>query len=341
MSFNYSMNRLQRAYLVEQTDPQIINNSSGAASVTASNTCVYTKLTLNPIINQIVRPDITGSRDLLQSMKGRQSGTWGMDMSLAGNGAAGVVPDCDPILQSLFGQAATISAGVSCTYALTDAVTAFSLYRFRTPAGLTNHIGGGSVVSECTFTLGPDIATLSAQGTSLWVLDSDNFSNFTTAAKMGLTSFPTEPGSPVSHGLAVIGFTGAITMDSGAVLRLKTATIKTSTGNRLIDDTFGSFTSTGVVGDERKTTVAFTLDDTDEAAIQNLKAKAFSQAAINMVLQVGTIAGNTWTWTLKNVQLQEPTYAEGNKSVFHLAFGESTAHGTSLTSLDSVSLVIT
>src|SRR5260370_13523542 len=98
MPFNYSLNRLQRAYLVSQPDPAVIDNSSGTATVTGSDACVFTKLVLNPIINQINRPDITGSRDLLPSMKGRQSGTWSMDMSLAGGDAPGVVPDCDAIL---------------------------------------------------------------------------------------------------------------------------------------------------------------------------------------------------------------------------------------------------
>src|SRR5207244_1430504 len=120
-----------------------------------------------------------------------------------------------------FGQVAATVASTSVTYNLSDSPLSFALYHFRTPSTVTQRIGMGAIVKDATFTLGPDIATLSANGECIWVIDSDNFASLTTAEKGGLTAFPTEPASPVAHGNAVIGFTGAITMDGQTIADLK------------------------------------------------------------------------------------------------------------------------
>ena len=334
-----SLSRQQKAFLVAQTSPLIIPNTSGSATVTNTNACAYGKLTLTPTVAQIQRPDLTGSRGTLPSIKGRMGGNWAMEMSLA-SATAGVVPDCDPILQSLFGQAATVVASTSVTYSLSDNIQSFVLFRFRQPSSLTQHLGFGCVVKEATFSVGPDIATMSASGEAVFVLDSDNFGNTLTAAKGGLTVFPTSPTTPVTHGNAVIGFTGLITMDGNTIANLKTATIKITTGNDTVKDTFGSYVASGTEGATRTVGVTFTLDDDDATATQNLKAKAFSQTPVDMSIQVGTFAGNIWTFTLKQVQLAQPSYSDGQLR-FHADFAESFAHGTSITANDDVTLTIT
>src|SRR5689334_6707192 len=109
MSIILSPNRLQRAYLVTQSDPLVIPNSSGTASVLGTNQALFTKVSLQPIVAPIRRPDITGYRTTPYEMAGRQSGTWSFDCSLAGSGTAGTVPDVDPILASIFGQAGVVA----------------------------------------------------------------------------------------------------------------------------------------------------------------------------------------------------------------------------------------
>jgi hypothetical protein len=339
MPTNFAQKNKQRAYLVQQADPLVVTNTAGAATVANADACVFTKCTLNGLSAQIVRPDITGSRVSLASVKGRQSGNWSIDMSLAGSGTAGTVPDCDAILVSTFGQAATVVSSTSVTYNLSDSIPSFSLFHFRKPSTVLQRIGAGCVVKETTFSLGPDIATLSSNGECISIIDSYNFTNIPTAGKCGLTSFPTEPSSPTTLGNAVIGFTGAITMDSQTIATLKSATIKIASGNQIIADTFNSFYGTGVIGDIRTVSVSFVIDDSDDAATADLYAKAFSQAAIDMTIQVGLVAGNIWTWTLKNVQLAQPSLEDG-QLLFRANFGDSVAHGTSPTALDECKLVV-
>jgi len=342
MSIILSPNRLQRAYLVTQTDPLTIPNSSGTASVVGTNQALFTKVSLQQIIAPIRRPDITGYRTTPYDMAGRQSGTWSFDCSLAGSGTAGTAPDIDPLLVSIFGQAGTVSAGTSVTYSLSDSVDTFCLYHYRQPSSMQQRVGFGCVASDARFVLGNDIAAVSASGTCVWVLDSDNFSTATAAEKGGLASFPTEPSSPTTHGqYAVVGFTGTVTMDSQTIATLKTATIDIKTGSRLIDDTYNSYLPTAAIGDERDVSISFTLDDTNTAAIKDLKAKAKTMTPVNITIQAGLIAGNIWTFNLTGVQLSEPKVNEGNKSVFQVSFDNCMAHGSSLSALDDIQLVIT
>lgn len=340
---NYSLNRLRRLYIAPQTDPMTLPTVTGT-----SNYCLFTKLNIEGVQGVINRPDITGSRGTLPGIAGKHTGTWSVGMSLAGAGAAGVDPDCDPLLQATFGAVPTIVASTSVTYALSDNIITAALFHYRhTQVGgttLTNQISMGSVVDTATFTMGADIATVDFSGKSIFVLDSDNFASYTGAlaiGKGGLGSFPAEPSTPTYHGLPVIGFTGSLTMDTQTVVELKSATVKISTGNQIVDDSFGYWMGSGVQGDMRQIDVSLTLDDSDSAAIIDLKQKAFSFAPITVTLVCGTVAGNTWTFNLSNIQMVNPKFSEGSKGRMRVDFGASIAHGSTLAGLDALSLVIT
>jgi hypothetical protein len=67
------------------------------------------------------RPDKTGTRSQEGMTSGRKVGRWSIEMSLAANGTPGTAPDCDPILEAMFGQAATVGAGTYAISASTDA----------------------------------------------------------------------------------------------------------------------------------------------------------------------------------------------------------------------------
>jgi len=334
-----SFSRNERIYLQKETTFGVIPNTSGTASVSGSNCCRHIKASLTPEVALLVRPDKTGSRTATAGVAGRKTGKWSLEMSLAANGAPGVVPDCDPLLVALFGAEATVSAGTSVTYNLADAVKSFTLWRFRTPASVMQQVAFGCVVNDATFNLGQDIAQWSTSGECIWVLDSVNFSGTDSTGKGGLTAFPSEPSNPVTNGGIIAGFTGQATFDSNTLANIRTATLKITTGNAIVKDTFGKYYGDSAEGDMRNVALSFSLYDDDASGTTNLYQKAISKTPIDVTLQIGTVTGNKWTFTVKGVQLAVPSLDDGQRR-WSATFGDSQASGSSITALDEVSLTI-
>lgn len=123
----YSFSRLERAYVQQQPVFGVIPNTSGTASVGNSNAMRFMHMELSNEVNLLVRGDKTGTRSQEGMTLGRKIGRWNISMDLAANGTAGVVPDCDAILQAIFGQTATVGAGsfniVSSTSATPTVIT--------------------------------------------------------------------------------------------------------------------------------------------------------------------------------------------------------------------------
>ncbi len=338
MAFGQARN--ERLYLQAESSYGVIPNSSGTATVAGSNACRHTELTISPNVEMGMRNDKTGTRDRTAGIPLRRTATWNATMDLAGNGSPGVVPDCDPILQALFGGTGSISAGISVTYAMTDAFKSFAGWSFRTPSTLEQRAMAGSIVTEATFQLNQKIATAAFSGECLWVPDSVTFSSLDTAGKCGLSTFPSEPGSPVTNGLPVVGFTGAATFDGNTMANIKSATLKIATGNGINRDQFGSYYGDVPEGGLRSVSLAFTLFDSDAAGTTNLKTKALLKNPINITLVLGVIAGNIWTFTVKGVQLETPKIG-GNERRFVADFGASMGSASSITATDTIGLVIT
>jgi hypothetical protein len=120
MPINYSFSRLERAYLQVQPLFGIIPNTSGTATLGNSNACRFIRMDLNNEVALLERPDKTGTRSMEQMTGGRKIGRWSIEMSVAGNGTAGVAPDCDPILQAAFGQTAAVGSGTATIATATD-----------------------------------------------------------------------------------------------------------------------------------------------------------------------------------------------------------------------------
>jgi len=406
----FSLSRNERIFLQIQSAFGTIPNTSGTATVAGANACRFIKAGLNPAVVLLTRPDKTGVRTPTQGIAGRKNGSWAVEMSLAANGAAGVKPDCDPILQALIGQAATIGSGtipaitgasnatpivvtstahglangdlititgvvgntaangvwvvanvaantfelvgsvgngaytsggtgskVNVKYAISDAILSFCLWAFRTPAALQQRVGFGCVAQEATFNLGQDVATWTANGEGLWVLDSDNFSSADSTQKGGLTTFPVEPASPVTNGGIIAGFTGRAVLDGKTLANIKNATLRIQTGNVTVKDSFGSYYPDSAEGDERNVTVDFTVDDQDDTATKNLYTKALDKTAIEIILNIGTVVGSVFVFYLKGVQLPVGTLDDGQRR-FQRSYSGAKAHGSSLTSLDEVAL---
>ncbi len=337
MPNQYAISRQERIYLFSETTFGTI------PTVGNSNYCrTMPGAGLTAVVNNYPRPDKTGTRSQVIGVLGRKSATWSVSMSLAGNGAAGVVPDCAPILTALFGGAGVVSAGTSVTYSLADPspIPSFSMYSFRTPSTLTQRIVEGAVVAEATFNLGQNIATWSANGTGIWCLDTEHFSTADVTQKGGLGAFPSEPSTPVSNGQPSVGFTGSATFDGNVIAEIQTATLRVRTGNAVALDTFGSYYPVLAEGEQRSVGLAFTIYDNDGTGIKNLKAKAITQTPITITLVMGTISGNTWSWSLSNVQVAQPSY-DDSRNRYMCVFPESLAHASSIAVRDELSLVIT
>lgn len=118
---NYSFSRVERAYLQAQPTFGTIPNSSGTATVGNSNACRFIRMELQNEVALLERPDKTGTRSMEGMTGGRKMGRWSIEMSLVGNGVAGTAPDCDPILQAIFGQTATVGSGSTSITSSTDA----------------------------------------------------------------------------------------------------------------------------------------------------------------------------------------------------------------------------
>src|SRR4051812_13617113 len=94
------------AYTRNQACYPVIETTFGTAvAPVGADACLITSLTTQAAQNEIPRPDKTGSLGEIQGIAGRKTATWSAAMSMAGNGAAGVAPDMDVLLQLIFGKA--------------------------------------------------------------------------------------------------------------------------------------------------------------------------------------------------------------------------------------------
>jgi hypothetical protein len=332
------------AYTRNQMCFPVLESTFGTAvTPVGADACLITSLSTQASQGEIPRPDKTGSLGEIAGIPGRRSATWQASMSLAGNGAAGVAPDCDVFLQLIFGKAVAIAAATSATYALDDNQYSGSIWHYNDPSTVCQYVALGSVCNSLRVALGGDVPTLDFSGPALWVLDTDQLADVATdsIAKGGLSAWTARP-TPSVNGKAPAGFTGVITLDGQAYGTLRSATINLSVEKELPMDTFNSYYAAAPAAGMRSVSVDFSIYDDDSANLKALKQKAAKAAytVVDLVFAVGTVAGNIWTWTLKNVKLPIPSvdYGSNRRS---LTFSGCRAHDTSIGSKDALALVIT
>lgn len=182
------------------------------------------------------------------------------------------------------------------------------------------------------------MAKWSANGSLISVVDSVNFGSMTTAEKCGLTAFPSEPGSPVSNGNLIPGFTGALTVDGNTVAALTSMNINIGVNNGLIR-TFGNYQATESFGEVRNVTASCEVRLDTVTAITNMIQKGYSKAAVQIIAEIGMVVGNRYQFTLKGVQLEQPTESDSGP-FWTLQFGSSPASGSSISAVDEISLKI-
>jgi hypothetical protein len=143
---------------LSQNERLYVKKESAYATVptfTGANCCRHTEFDAQSQRSRIDRQDKTGSLSSTVGISGRRNGpSFRVSMDLAGNGAAGVKPDCDPFLEAAFGAAGVIVAATSVTYSLADTSPTLSVASFRTPSTVNQRIAAGCVVNQLEFNWG-------------------------------------------------------------------------------------------------------------------------------------------------------------------------------------------
>ncbi len=332
MPTNYALVRNERLYLTKES----ASAYGTAVAATNSNCCRHTAVEMKNEVALLIRPEKTGTRSQTVGVLGRKYATWTVRTPVTGSGVTGTLPDCDPLLYAAFGKTAT--AGTAITYTLSDTIPSINIWSFRTPTTIAQRGLLGAVCGRAEWTLGPNFAESTYSGEGLWVIDSEFWASADATQKGGTTAMPTEPAAPTTAGVPVIGFTGSITTGTDAIADIRNMTISIATLNQTVKDTFGSYYPTQAEGDTREVTVAFDLYEADVVGQQNLRIKSKLKTAFDVSAVLGTAAGNTWTFTVKNLQIDDPAYGEGQRRYTNSFTGR--AFATSLTALDELKLVI-
>ena len=329
----------QLGYVQLESSFGTIPNTTGTASVGNANAFRGISLLTTPSKSLINRPDKNSSLSRTAGIGGRKSGNWSISASLAGNGAAGTAPDIGPFLQAAFGKAPAIVAATSVTYSLDDLSPSLAIYNFRKPAAASQQCAFGSVVQRMRVLLGEDVARIEASGPCKWVIDTDQFGTVGADHKGGLTTFPSEPASPVTNGGIAPGFVGTVTLDGQSYGTLRTATIDMDFGRDIPLDVYNNYFGVEPGQTIRTINVEFSIYDDVSANLSSLKRKALANTGVDLIFQHGTIAGNIWTLTIKNVLLEAPQYDDSQRRYVVNFTGQ--AHATSGTSKDELVLALT
>lgn len=336
----YAQSNLQGLYLQKEASWGVIPNSSGTATLAGSNACRAITATLKGQRGRIDRPDKTPTLGRTVGTPGRRTTSGAISMSMAGNGAAGVAPDCNPLLISAFGADPVITPSTKVNYGLSSAaIPSLTAWSFRKPSTVTQQALFGAVVQTMRVSIGQDVATLDFDLEGKWCIDNDQFATAETEAKGGLTTFPSEPGSPVTNGNMVIGYKGAVSIDGNSYDTVRPATITLALDRELPADGFNTDYKLSPGAGIRTVTVDLSLYDDDSANLKTLKGKAFDQVPIDIVFTVGTVAGNRWKWTLKNVLLPAGDYDDSQRRyVFNISGAQ--AHQSNGSTEDELALEI-
>ncbi len=343
----YNSPRYRRLLAQLQTvDMRTVNNTSGTWTSTGYKFIRVpegaAQFTANIPTTPV--PWMTGTRSMQPGIQGRKSGsvTWN-NVPFIPSGAAGTVPDLDPILQSFTGQAPTIVASTSVAYNFLD--TGFlplTLFDFaHSLTGLTSQLAWGAFVSGFEITLNQNVLTINLTFVAGYVLDSTTFSAEDTVGKAALTTWPTEPSSPTYVGSIIPGFGATVALDSNQMeLSIRSLSIRGTTGIQLIGDIIADAYPAISVGGARTMGMSIGVVDSDIAALNNLKQKAKSNARtpIPASITVGVADGSKWKFDLTQVQLGQPARTDEQNLVM-IGFPDSPAHASAIGVTDD--LVIT
>ena len=335
---------------VPDCDPILVAMFGQTAAVGAGSFAISSSTNATPIVVTSAAHGITTGTLEVVTIAGHTTNTNANGTWLAYAGSTTALTLIGSVGNGIGGAAGNVSR-VKLTYSFIDDITQFTLWSFRTAATLDQRVGHTCVVTEATFNLNQDVATWQANGDCLWVLRSKDFGTADVYQAAGLTTFPTEPATPVTNGSIIPGFTGRFVAGAStatasvyataavAFPTIRNATIRIQTNNLLVRDTFGSYYATLTEGDVRNITVSFNIYDDDSTAVNTLKTWGDNKTPVDFVLNLGTVVGNTWVHYLKNVYLAAHQLSDGQLR-FDASYADSRATTSNLGVRDEYSLVI-
>jgi hypothetical protein len=291
-----------------------------------------------------VTPYKTGDRSVLQGITSRTAASFSWSGPLIPNGTTLTAPDTDPFFQGVFGQAST--SGVYSFVGADQTFLPIALVRYirsgGTAANLSHQLVGGAAVSRMTITFGGEHLMMSVEGKAVAVFDNTQTALYTgndVVPKFGFSAFPTEPSSPAVYGNPINGFGGTATFDGTNMMELRgTFSITINTGLDILGDGYQDGYGFAIVGGKRMISLSrATFADDDGSALANLKAKCFSKSPINLTIVIGSLAGQTIQFALKNVQLNHYQIVE-NGPTFDCNFDEAPAHESTIGAVDDLAI---
>lgn len=342
----FSSSPLYRLYLQSQPGGlNVIPNTSGVWNSATAKLFPFTKIELKAMVDAIQADYKTGNGSMLSYINGRSHSQFSLEAPLMPSGAAGTVPNGDPLLTNIFGGAPTVVASTSVTYNLADGASVPMVAALFNEAGgsITQQFGYGLVTSNFTLNVGGDgYLAITADGTAYWVLDSENWANETTASKGGLTSTPTtEPSSPALTGNMIPSFVAsAITIGGNTLVELVSAQISGSLQRTMRLDGGNQFGTAIVQGRRSIGLKSLKFQDSDSSNLRAIKNLAKSKTPADVVIVQGSSAGYTLTHTMRNVQFDSCTYSESGGAV-DVNFSDNPAHSTALANTDEYKIVLT
>lgn len=350
---NVNSPRYQQWFTQMQTTLLAFNNSTGTWTNTSAQLQRVDENSVSIDRNAPYSrfPVLTGTKSEVAGIRGRKLSAWSIrGMPVIPSGSAGTVPDMDHFLRNIFGQTATISAGVSATYSFSDAgYLPFSLFGFvKGFATLTNRAIWACFVSRATFNFNGPFMTVDLDGFSGYDIDSTGFSVFDSQAKAGLTTFPSIPSSPTITGQPIQGFGNGYTLaihSQNFELLARALSITIETGFAPIANVYGSAYLVNVVGGARRITIALgDLLDDDSAALNDLKTQADTDTTgattCNAVVVAGNVAGSKVTFNVNNIQA-EAFQLRDNGPAVAVEIPASAAHASTVGTVDDFTMVFT
>ena len=337
---NFSNARTGRIYLGIQSSFGTAFGSP-AGTFLGSNCCRHTRCRLIPMNPRSMRNDKTGTLSRTPGVGGLRKASVAIDMDLAANGAPGVKPDCDPLLQSIFGQAPTIVASTSVTYNLLDAFVPISIGHYRLPSTVQQQVAWGTCIDSVEWGFNDGvIARTKYTGTAAYVPDTLSFSTLDTGGKGGITSIGAEPGSPVTNGGVAVAFQGSLTTNSNAVATVKSGTLsfKRPASPQYA---YGTEYMQGFGLGVRDVSLKFDLWDDDSTMMTDLLAHGVEDVVFGATLVIGNVAGNIWTFTLSGFQIEPPSLDDSSNDRWVASFNPMNATVATLGLTNELVLAIT
>lgn len=298
------VNNIGRRLFVQATSPW----TATAATLATADQLPYIDYSPDSDSRPITSRIKAGTLGQFPVRRGRRESRFQLVVPVVGSATAGTRSDIDQVISAIFGDAGTVSAGVSVSYALTSTNIGLTIGEFVDPAGtnIWNSILCGGLITDWEVSFGEEQeAELSVSGVATDVIDKPNFSSRTTAEKRGLSSFPAEPSAASFLGVPALAFLGSVTINSVSTFQVERGRIYGSCG-RALRSAFNSYYPTVPLNSPRTIGFDFSLYEEDTSAQASLRELARTKGTFDATVVLGDTAGNIWTWALNNIAINAP-----------------------------------